>query len=119
MNIKDEINRLNFEDWLFIIFIILSILNIYGDNLLKKYLIENKEIYENNANEIFLITTIITTIIYIYFFYRNYKIYKNTSTARKKLLEIKVLSSIFFIIGGVLLIYFQIKDNNFIGAPSI
>lgn len=118
-NIQNELDRLNFEDWIFIIFIAVAALNIYGDNLLKKYIKENNKYYENKANEIFIITIFITILIYIYFLKRNYNFYVSATPERKNMLSVKVLSSIFLLIGAILLLYFQIKDSNFLSAPNI
>lgn len=119
MNKIEEINRLNLEDYIFITFIVLAILNIYGDNLLKKYIKENKEIYQQKANEIFLIVIIITILIYIYFFYRNYKIFKNADYNKKHITSIKLLGSFLLLVGGFCLLYFQLEESNFIGAPDL
>ena len=63
-----EINRLNFEDFIWLIFIILGLMNIFGDYNEKEYLKSNNRMYENYANEIFELTLIITLFIYFYFF---------------------------------------------------
>ena len=44
-NTDDYLNRLKLEDYIFIIFIVVSILNIYGNNLLKKTHIYNDNKY--------------------------------------------------------------------------
>ena len=45
-----EINRLNFEDILWIIFIGLSILNIVSNNFQKEFVITENQFYESVAN---------------------------------------------------------------------
>lgn len=116
--IEEEINRLNFEDWLFIIVIILTILNIYGDQIQKQYIKTNNKDYLTKSTCIFLFVLIVSSFIYLYFVKRNYNIYKNASPNEKKVLSIKLLGSVLLYIGILLLIYFQIKDSNFIGAPA-
>ncbi|MGN1378790.1 MAG: hypothetical protein ACI4XR_00085 [Bacilli bacterium] len=115
----NELKRLNFEDFIWIIFAILSILNIYGDYNSKEYLITKKNTFEKKSNYIFEITLIITFFIYLYFFLRNYKFYKKASFEDKKLYFIKVLGSSFLIAGVICLIYFQTNQSNFIGSPAI
>ena len=56
--LHSEIDRLNFENFIWIIFAILSILNISGDNEEKKYLRTSNKLYEIKANYIFEITII-------------------------------------------------------------
>ena len=115
-NTDDYLNRLKLEDYIFIIFIVVSILNIYGNNLLKKTVIYNDNNYKKNADEIFLIVVIITTILYIYFFKRNYDIYKKNKSNK---LIIKVVGSFLVLIGSICLLIFQLSDSNTSLTPSI
>ena len=116
---EKEINRLNFEDILWCIFIILSILNIISNKLQKDYVISKNEIYENKANNISIKVLTILIIIYLYFFIRNYNMYKNKEKPTKTD-YIKVIGSLLFVIGTICLLYFQLNnDDNFIGGPAI
>lgn len=114
-----EISRLNFEDYLWIIFAILCLANVYGDYNDKEYLITNNNIFKSNSNKIFEFTLIVTLLIYIYFFQRNYKAYVKASDKEKQLFIIKVLGSSFLIAGVICLIYFQTKQSSFVGAPAL
>ena len=109
---NNEINRLNFEDIIWLIFIVLSVLNIISNQEQKIYTITNNQTYENNANKrtIFVLTILI--IIYLYFFIRNINMYKNKEYPTNTDL-IKVLGSLLFIIATFCLLYFQThsKDN--------
>lgn len=118
-NVIDEIGRLNFEDLLWILFIILSLSNIYGDYEEKEYLKTNNYKYKNISNRIFEITLILTFFIYIYFFTRNYKAYEKASEEDKQLYSIKLLVSLFLIIGILCLIYFQTNQKSFVGSPAL
>jgi len=117
--IQNEINRLNFEDWIFVIFIVVAILNIYGDQLQKKYINENNPTYQIKANKVYLVVIIITILIYIYFVKRNYNLFIHSEYSRKKTTGIKFLGSILLLIGSICLLYFQLNENDFIGAPNI
>lgn len=119
-NVFDEIKRLNFEDLLWIVFIITSILNIWGNDYQKKYVISNDNYYEDKANNIYIFILIIVLFLYLYFFNRNYKMYKSKMNEATTEDLIKVMGSIFFIIGTLCLLYFQVNsNNNFIGGPEI
>ena len=72
MSINDEINRLNFEDCLWFIFTLLCFLNIKGDKRDKEYIKTNYKKYLDESNNIFEFTLIITLLIYLYFFFRNF-----------------------------------------------
>ena len=115
----DDIKRLNFEDYIWFVFAILAFFNIYGDNLQKEFLKSNNKNIEKSANEIFLFVLIIGFIIYLYFFYRNYRIFLKTRDEDKSLFIIKLIGSALLISGSICLIYFQYKQNDFIGTPGI
>ena len=118
MNIfEDELKRLNLEDWIFIIFIFIALMNIFGDQLLKKYVKQNNIKDLKNADKIFLATLTITLIAYLYFVIRNYYFYKK-DIKNRNLLTVKLVGSLFLVIGILCLIYFQLKDPKFIGIPA-
>ena len=118
-DIEKEIKRLNFEDIVWIVFIVLSILNIFGNKYQKYYVVSNKQYYEDRANNIsiFVLTTLF--FVYLYFFYRNYSMFNNKDNP-SDVDRVKVIGSLFFIIGTLCLLYFQVNGNdNFIGEPEI
>lgn len=118
-NKTNELNRLDFEDIIWIIFIILSILNIKANDNQKKYIITEKQTYEEKANNISIIVLSILLIIYLYFFKRNYSMYQNKEKPKKED-YIKVTGSVLFVLGTLCLLYFQINSNdNFIGEPEL
>ncbi len=115
----DELKRLNFEDFIWLLFATLVFLNIFGNYNQKEYLITNNKYFQNKSNKIFELTLIITLFIYGYFFIRNYNFYINSSTKNKNLYFIKVLGTSFLIAGIVCLIFFQFKDDSFTGSPAL
>lgn len=118
-NIDNEINRLNFEDIIWGIFIILSILNMVSNDNQKKYVMSNNQYYEDNANRISILVLIILLGIYLYFFLRNYNMYNSKIDASDTDL-IKVIGSVFFVLGTLCLLYFQVNsDDNFIGGVAL
>lgn len=120
MNIfDDDIKRLDLEDYIWVIFAILAFFNIYGDNLQKEFLKTNDKKYEKRANNIFLLVLVIGFFIYVYFFYRNYRVFLKTRDEDKGLFIIKLIGSALLISGSICLIYFQYKQNDFIGTPGI
>lgn len=118
-NTNDEINRLHFENILWITFAILSILNIRGDYDEELYIKTNNNLYEKESNKIFEFTLIVTLFIYLYFFERNYKAYKRASNNQQELYMSKVIGSVLLISGVICLIYFQVNQTSFIGSPAI
>lgn len=115
----NELKRLKFEDFLWIIFAVLCIMNVYGDYFDKEYSITNNKTFQIRSNNIFEITLIVTFFIYLYFLERNYKFYKKASSQNKELYLIKVIGSSFLLAGVICLIYFQTKQSSFIGSPAL
>lgn len=106
-----EIKRLKFEELLWIIFAVISLLNVYGDKIEEEYVTTNQETYHYKSNKIFEITLIVTLLIYIYFFIRNYKALEKVPYHEKRLYEIRLLGSSFLIAGILFLIHFQARQN--------
>ena len=79
----------------------------------KLYLKTNNNAFLNRSNDIFEITLIITFFVYIYFLYRNYKLYKRASFEEKELHLIRVFGTILILVGVVCLIYFQTKKSDY------
>ena len=113
MDANNEILRLNFEDFLWLIFVILSFLNIRGDCDDKKYIVNNCVFCKDEANHIFTFTLTVTLIIYFYFFVRNYKRYQMADPRQKEVYLVKVYGSLFLIVGVFCLLYFQKKQIYF------
>lgn len=68
VNEVNELNRLNFEDLLWIIFALLCFANVYGDDLQKKYVKSHLNNYEKKSNQVFTFILVVTLLIYILFF---------------------------------------------------
>ena len=104
-NVCDELKRLDFEFYIWLIIALLAFFNIAGDNLQKKFLKTGKKEYESNANKIYLFVLGVSLVIYIYFFYRNYNTYKQSNEVDKSMLIVKLIGSSL--------------NTDFIGTPSI
>ena len=113
MNIDSEIMRLNFEDFLWVVFMILAGLNIYGDYDDKEYLRSNVISYKEKSNSIFTLTLTITFFIYFYFLFRNYKNYVSVPDYVKSLYFIRLLGSFFWLLVFVVFYIFKRTLNSF------
>lgn len=119
VDVTNEFQRLNFEDILWILVALLSIMNLLGDNLEKDYLKSKNKNFKCKSNILFVLTIMATLLIYIYFFIRNYNALENATDDKKELYVIKLLGSIFLISGALCLLYFQMKQSSFVGSPSL
>lgn len=114
---EKEINRLSFENILWLVFIALGVASIFANNLEKMFVATNNKYYKEKANKIFVSTVIITILIYLYFFKRNYDAYLECKD--KRLFQIKLIGSCLLIAGSICLLYFQINDKSYLGAPEL
>lgn len=113
---EEMIERLSFENYIWIVFIIIAILDIYGDELIKNYLRYNDLKADKLAKKIFLWVTIISIIIYIYFVLRNYYDYKKHEN--NEAYQIRLFGSILILTGTICLLYFQVKTTVVTNSPS-
>ena len=84
MRNNNELREVTVNEWIWIIFLILSIANIFGDELEKKSL-QEKKCHDEKARNLFIITASVALIIYFYFAMSSYKKlqkqnYKNKNT---------------------------------------
>lgn len=107
-NNQEIVKKLNFENYIWLAFIIIAALDIYGDELLKKELIYNDKNSKKKADKLFLGLTAFSLLPYFYFLTRNYKDYKNHND---KSYEIRFIGSVFIIIGTLCFLYFQLTTN--------
>lgn len=116
MNNTDAmIKRLNFENIIWICFIIISVLDIYGDELIKKSLNSNDKKCKSKANKLFLGITLFSILIYFYFLMRNYndcRKYNNESY------HVRLIGSIFVLTGTICFLYFQLTTTFQTDSPS-
>ena len=99
---EEEINRLRFENKIWILFAFLCLLNIRGDDDDINYIKTNNNKYKNESNNIFKFTLICTLFIYLYFFRRNVRFYNKANSNQKELYSIKVYGSLLLIVGVIL-----------------
>lgn len=104
------LRQLSFENYIWIIFIIIGIFSIFGDELIKKSIIKNDAYYFSLAKTIFFIIIIVTLIVYIYFIRRNYRDYlKNINSTGY---QIRLIGSLLIFIGTICFLYFLITEFN-------
>lgn len=116
MNNDDElIKRLSFENYIWITFIVVSLIDIYGDELFKRSVTKNDSNAKSKAKNLFLLVALISIIVYVYFFYRNYTDYQKHCN---KFYEVRLFGSIFLLVGALCLVYFQLYNPEEIVLPS-
>lgn len=116
VNDKEEIiKRLYFEDLIWIAFIVVSIIDIYGDSLVRKSILYGDKSANKKANKLFLGLVVFSVLVYTYFLIRNYndyQKYKNTNY------QIRLTGSMLILLGTFCLLYFQLNNIMEIDTPS-
>ncbi|MBQ2639941.1 MAG: hypothetical protein IJF92_04170 [Bacilli bacterium] len=102
------IKRLTFENYIWLAFIIISALDIYADELIKKDLLYNDKKSKEKADKLFLGLTALSMLIYLYFLARNFYDYKKYNS---KSYQVRLIGSIFILIGTICFLYFQITTK--------
>ena len=116
-----KVKELEFEKVLWWIVIFLSALNIYGDNLEQLFFKNNNIGAEKKAKKIFIFTITVSLIIYLYYVYRNYKYYSVSKFKRNEtfLYLIRLIGSIFVVVGVIFILYYEDKEKTPVGTPTI
>lgn len=110
MNYDEKIiRRLSFENWIWIIFVVISLLSIVGDELIKNSIITGNKQNDFLAKNLFTLILIITLLIYFYFIMRNYNDMQDNIGDQKY--QIRFIGSLFIFVGAICLLYFQIKSS--------
>lgn len=116
MNEKEEIlKKIKTENFVWIIYFILIGLCLYGNTFEKNYVLYNDQKSKETYRKITIFIFAVALIIYLYFFFDNYKDVKNlkpTDSKRKKdLNELSLLGSTLILIAGLIFIYIAIVDT--------
>lgn len=116
---QQGIKRLNFENLMWILFIVACILNICADKIQTEFLETNEIDKEKNAREIYIFVLVLTILIYCYFANRNYNFLRDAKENNQdtSLLSLRFIGSMLLIIGISFVLYYQIKSPEPTGSP--
>lgn len=119
-NENDKLTELKIDEWIWIIFIILSALNIFGDEYEKDYYIHHDVYKDSIAKKIFTFTVFISFLIYLYLAYQRYTKMKITKNQHQdtSICDTRFFASILVVIASLLFLYCQLEDTN-ASNPSI
>lgn len=106
---NEEVKNVIIDEYIWVIFIIISFFNIIGDEMDKKNIIFGNN-HSRKAKNIFLFTSFIGIIIYAYFIIRNYNDYvEHMNSDDINLYQQRLIGSILIFIGSILIIYFSLN----------
>lgn len=110
---QERVNELVIDEWIWVVFIILSVLNITGDEIEKHYCYNHEQKDKERSRKIFKLTVFVSLLIYIYLAYKNcrkYNIAINTGQDTS-IISIRRFASLLVVIASSLLLYAQFKDS--------
>lgn len=110
---KNRVNELIIDEWIWVVFIILSILNITGDEIEKEFCFSHEQKEKETAKKIFKFTVFVSFLIYAYLAYKNYKKYNIAKKTNQDtfLTESRFFASTLVVIASSIFLYDQFKDT--------
>ena len=111
----ERINQIKIENFIWLICLILIGISLYGNYYEEKYFKYYQEQDKKKYRSALIFVFSIAMIIYIYFLYDSYQSYikaKNLNEKSQKLATLNLLTSILFTIGGGILLYISLTDEN-------
>ncbi len=120
-NIIKEIQKLNIDQSLSGVFILLSIATIIGDEFVKKYYKTQDPKAYVSAKNLFIGALIISLLIYLYFLKESKNAYYEKIVDKEDVFPyiIRLIGSTLLVVGIVCLIYFQIAEEELTGVVPL
>jgi hypothetical protein len=110
-----QLERINIENFIWLVYFFLVGFNIYSNYLEKKYILDKDINAKQKFRKINENILLISLIIYMYFLFLNWQDLTNLkltdSKKRIKLTTYSFIASILFVIGGLLTLYVAININ--------
>ena len=109
-----ELDRLYREDFIWFIYFFIIGFNLYS-NYLEEHYIQNKDIdLKKKFTSINKVVFTIVLLIYIYFLIVSYdRLQENKgSSKQKEIASLSFISSIFFVIAGIITLYITFQSDN-------
>ena len=110
----DRVCELKIDEWIWVLFIILSSLNIFGDECEKNYCISHSGRGKDISKRVFSFTIFSSLFIYLYLEYQRYNhlvdcINKQQNTS---LWKVRCFGGLLVIIATILFLYCQLVESD-------
>lgn len=113
--IKNKLNFITIEDYIWIIYLGIIFMSWYSNSLERDYYLHNNLKSKKKYQDIMIGIFTILLIIYLFFLYSAYQDYKNLkptdSKHKKEFVTMSFIASILLVISGIIFLYIAIKDN--------
>lgn len=115
------IEELKIDEFIWVIFIILSILNIVGDKCLENYYKYNNNDKEKQAKDIFTLSVFVSLIIYLYLLYKRYNVYKENviNSKETKICGLRLFGTILVVSATIIFFYCQLEDKKAVNPTVV
>ena len=114
MNIDSKLKEIRYEDYIWIIYIIIIFMSWYNNGLERKYFLYNNILAKEKYRKVLIIIFTILLLVYIYFFKSSldsiHNLKDNDSINKKKLTELAGIASLFILVSGVIFLYVAYMD---------
>ena len=109
-----RMSELQVDEVVWIIFILLSLMNIFGDECERDYCVFHYEWEKKLSKNIFTFTIFISLLLYFYLEYQRYQklIHCKKNHQNSSFWEIRCFGGMLVIIATILFLYCQIVDEN-------
>lgn len=115
-NLEEKLKQLNYEDFIWLIYIGIIFLSWWSNSFERKYFIYNDLNSKNNYKNITILIFSILVIVYLYFLKSSINDIKNLkqsdSKEKKKLVYLSFLGSLFVALSGFIFLYIAFTDEN-------
>ena len=115
-NLEEKLKQLNYEDFIWLIYIGIIFLSWWSNSFERKYFIYNDLNSKNNYKNITILIFSILVIVYLYFLKSSINDIKNLkqsdSKEKKKLVYFSFLGSLFVALSGFIFLYIAFTDEN-------
>lgn len=113
---KELLKKIKAENTVWIIYLGLIILCLYGNQIEKHYIYYQDSYSKKKYREITIFIFIVAVIVYLYFFYDSYQDVVNLkatdSKKKKDLNELSFLGSTLILLSGLIFLYIAIVDKD-------
>jgi len=114
--IKERLEELKTEDFIWVIYIGIIFLSWFSNHLERTYFKTNNKEYRDKYRSIIIIIFSILIVVYTYFLKESYKDLRKLKPTdpeqRKILIYLSFLGSLFIFLSGIIFLYIALKDEN-------
>lgn len=115
MGIGIKLQRINTEDFIWVIYFFIALFAIISDTYEKKFLINNDKKAQKTYKTINITIFIVALFIYVYFVFINYQDVNELKkeASKKEVLNqhLSLISALLFLVGGAIALYVELTGD--------